>query len=82
MPVQYARWEIPVDTQLECYECMPGMIGRIGMTLGGQQLEIRPDEDGEEKNYFFGCYDRLMILKSMKIIRFRILMTGIVWKKR
>ena len=20
MPVQYARWEIPVDTQLECYE--------------------------------------------------------------
>ena len=49
MPVQYARWEIPVDTQLECYECMPGMIGRIGMTLGGQQLEIRPDEDGEER---------------------------------
>ena len=27
MPVQYARWEIPVDTQLECYECMPGRIG-------------------------------------------------------
>ena len=49
MPVQYVRWEIPVDTQLECYECMPGMIGRIGMTLGGQQLEIRPDEDGEER---------------------------------
>lgn len=49
MPVQYARWEIPVDTQLECYECMPGMIGKIGMSLGGQQLEVRPDEDGEER---------------------------------
>lgn len=49
MPVQYARWEIPVDTQLECYECVPGMIGRIGMSLGGQQLEVRPDEDGEER---------------------------------
>lgn len=36
----------PVDTQLECYECVPGMIGRIGMSLGGQQLEVRPDEDG------------------------------------
>ena len=49
MPVQYARWEIPVDTKLECYECMPGMIGKIGMNPGGQQLEIRPDEDGEER---------------------------------
>ena len=49
MPVQYARWEIPVDTQLECYECVPGMIGKIGMSLGGQQLEVRPDEDGEER---------------------------------
>ena len=49
MPIQYARWEIPVDTQLECYECMPGMIGKITMTLGGTQFEIRPDEDGEER---------------------------------
>ena len=49
MPIQYARWEIPVDTQLECYECMPGMIGKIGMSPGNQQLEIRPDEDGEER---------------------------------
>ena len=49
MPVQYVRWEIPIDTQLECYECMPGMIGKIGMILGGQQFEIRPDEDGEER---------------------------------
>ena len=49
MPVQYARWEIPVDTQLECYECVPGMIGKIGMSLGGQQLEERPVEDGEER---------------------------------
>lgn len=49
MPVQYARWEVPVDTQLECYECLSGMIGRIGMVTGTQQLEIRPDEDGEER---------------------------------
>ena len=49
MPVQYARWEIPVDAQMECYECMPGMIGKITMALGGQQFEIRPDDDGEER---------------------------------
>lgn len=49
MPVQYARWEVPVDTQLECYECMPGMIGKITMAAGSQQFEIRPDEDGEER---------------------------------
>ena len=81
MPVQYARWEIPVDTQLECYECMPGMIGRIGMTLGGQQLEIRPDEDGEERIISLDVRSTV-ILKFMKIIRFHILMTDIVWKKR
>ena len=57
MPVQYARWEIPVDTQLECYECVPGMIGRIGMSLGGQQLEVRPDEEGAD--HFSGSNDRL-----------------------
>lgn len=49
MPVQYVRWEVPVDTQLECYECMPGMIGKITMAAGSQQFEIRPDEDGEER---------------------------------
>lgn len=49
MPVQYARWEVPIDTQLECYECMPGMIGKITMAAGSQQFEIRPDEDGEER---------------------------------
>ena len=81
MPVQYARWEIPVDTQLECYECMPGMIGRIGMTLGGQQLEIRLMRM-EKKELFLWMLRSTVILKSMKIIRFRILMTGIVWKKR
>ena len=49
MPVQYARWEVPVHTEMECYECAPGMVGRIGLTLGSQQLEIRPDADGEER---------------------------------
>lgn len=49
MPVQYARWEVPVHTELECYECVPGMIGRIGLNLGGQQMEVRPDVDGEER---------------------------------
>lgn len=49
VPVQYARWEVPVHTEMECYECAPGMVGRIGMTPGNQQLEIRPDVDGEER---------------------------------
>lgn len=49
MPVQYARWEIPVNTELECYECAPGMVGKVGMTTGNQQMEIRPDVDGEER---------------------------------
>ena len=49
VPVQYARWEVPVHTEMECYECSPGMVGRIGMTPGNQQLEIRPDVDGEER---------------------------------
>lgn len=49
MPVQYARWEIPVHTELECYECAPGMVGKVGMTTGNQQMEIRPDVDGEER---------------------------------
>lgn len=49
MPVQYARWEVPVATEMECYECAPGMVGRIGLTLGSQQLEVRPDADGEER---------------------------------
>lgn len=49
VPVQYARWEIPIHTEMECYECAPGMIGRVGMVLGGCQMEVRPDLDGEER---------------------------------
>ena len=49
LPVQYARWEIPLHTELECYECAPGMIGKIHISLGNHQLEIRPDVDGEER---------------------------------
>lgn len=49
VPVQYARWEVPIHTETECYECAPGMVGRIGLTLGSQQMEVRPDADGEER---------------------------------
>lgn len=49
VPVQYTRWEIPVHTEMECYECAPGMVGRIGIALGNQQMEVRPDVDGEER---------------------------------
>ena len=51
------------------------------MTLGGQQLEIRPDEDGEERiislDVTIDC--DIKIYEDHKI---HILMTDIVWKKR
>lgn len=49
VPVQYARWEVPIHTEIECQECIPGMVGRIGIIPGNQQLEVRPDTDGEER---------------------------------
>lgn len=47
MPLQYMEWQIPVQTELECYECMEEMIGNIGISMNSYNLEIKPDEDGE-----------------------------------
>lgn len=48
-PVQYVRWTIPINTEIECLECEPGMIGKVNISLGSEELEIRPDMDGEER---------------------------------
>lgn len=47
MPLQFVEWELPVKTELECYECMEGMVGHIGYRITNRNLEVKPDVDGE-----------------------------------
>lgn len=49
MPLQFIEWEIPIRTELECYECMEGMVGNIGYRITSQNLEVKPDIDGETR---------------------------------
>ncbi|MDL2301168.1 DUF3794 domain-containing protein [Lachnospiraceae bacterium OttesenSCG-928-D06] len=41
---------IPINGVLECHGCREGMIPDIIYTLGQQEIAIRPDFDGEERN--------------------------------
>lgn len=49
MPLQFVEWELPIKTELECYECMEGMIGNIGFRITNRNLEVKPDLDGETR---------------------------------
>lgn len=49
-PVRSFETTIPFGGTLECHGCREGMIPDIRYRLGQQELTIRPDFDGEERN--------------------------------
>lgn len=49
-PVRPFETTIPFSGSLECHGCREGMIPDIRYRLGQQELTIRPDFDGEERN--------------------------------
>ena len=49
VPIQHMEWELPFVAEVACPEAREGMIGHVQVTTGFCQLEIKPDEDGEER---------------------------------
>lgn len=49
MPIQYLNLDIPFSGEVECVGSMEGMTADIGVRLGENQLNVEPDEDGEER---------------------------------
>lgn len=49
-PIRAFETTIPMSGVLECHGCREGMLPDIRYTLGQQELTIRPDFDGEERN--------------------------------
>ena len=49
VPIQHMEWELPFAVEVDCPECKEGMVGNIDVTTGFCQLEVKPDEDGEER---------------------------------
>lgn len=49
-PIRSFETTIPFSGTLECHGCREGMIPDIRYRLGQQELTIRPDFDGEERN--------------------------------
>lgn len=49
-PIRSFETTIPFSGSLECHGCRDGMIPDIRYRLGAQELTIRPDFDGEERN--------------------------------
>lgn len=49
VPVQHMEWEMPFVTEVDCPECMDGMVGHVHVSPGFCQLDVKPDEDGEER---------------------------------
>lgn len=49
VPVQHVEWELPFTAEADCPECREDMVGNIQIKPGACQLEVRPDEDGEER---------------------------------
>lgn len=50
VPIQHMEWEMPFVADVDCPECREGMVGHVHITPGFCQLEVKPDEDGEERN--------------------------------
>lgn len=49
VPVQHVEWEMPFTAEVDCPECREDMVGHVQVNPGFCQLEVRPDEDGEER---------------------------------
>lgn len=49
-PVRSFETTLPISGVLECHGCREGMLPDIRYSLGQQELTIRPDFDGEERN--------------------------------
>lgn len=49
-PIRSFETTLPVSGMLECHGCHEGMLPDIRYALGQQELTIRPDFDGEERN--------------------------------
>lgn len=49
-PVRSFETTIPFSGNLDCYGCRDGMIPDIRYRVGVQEITIRPDFDGEERN--------------------------------
>lgn len=49
-PIRSFETTIPINGVLECHGCADGMLPDIRCSLGQQELNIRPDFDGEERN--------------------------------
>lgn len=49
-PIRSFETTLPLSGMLECYGCKEGMLPDIRYTLGQQELTVRPDFDGEERN--------------------------------
>ncbi len=49
-PVRSFETTIPFSGVLECYGCREGMIPDIRYRIGQQELSVKPDFDGEERN--------------------------------
>lgn len=49
VPVQHMEWEMPFVAEVDCPECREDMVGNIHVKPGFCQLEVKPDEDGEER---------------------------------
>lgn len=53
VPIQHIEWEMPFTVEITCPECRDDMVGHVQVSLGSYQLEVKPDEDGEERNLIF-----------------------------
>lgn len=49
-PIRSFETTIPFSGNLDCYGCKDGMIPDIRYRVGTQEITIRPDFDGEERN--------------------------------
>ena len=49
-PIRSFETTLPLNGALECYGCRDGMLPDIRYTIGQQDLTVRPDFDGEERN--------------------------------
>ncbi len=49
-PIRSFETTIPINGSLECHGCQEGMIPAITYHISQQELTIRPDFDGEERN--------------------------------
>ncbi len=47
--IEYFETEVPFNSTIECNGCKDGMISNIRTMLSGQDLQVKADDDGEER---------------------------------